>query len=151
MRNPIRIALIVSVLIIPLSLFGQVDCFEKTLKISRIQGQVFDPQGIPVSRTSITLTHLHDNKPLVIVQVDDTGRFHMDAPSGEYWLTVTSNGFFPTSIPVRVRYGLLRLLPARNIYLILRLGAGIPCPAGTLSVKEFHSTLKKLKEHPSPY
>jgi hypothetical protein len=146
MRNPIRIALIASVILIPLSSFGQMDCFEKTLNVSRVEGQVFDLQGNTVSGSSITLTLLHDNKPVVTAIADNTGRFHLDASSGVYWLTATNNGFAPASVPVRVRHGLLRLLPVKNIYLILGLGSPMPCPDGTLSKKEFQSTIKSFND-----
>ena len=144
MRNLARNTLLGSVLLVPLSSFGQTDCFVKTLKVSRVEGQVFDPRGVPVSGSSVIL--LKNNKPTVTAKTDDAGRFQLDTPAGEYWLRAANTGFAPATVPVRVRHGFLRVLPSRGVYLILGVGMLLPCPAGTLSAKEFQSTIKKLKE-----
>ena len=145
MRNLARAAFVASVLSVPLSSLGQMDCFGvRTLKVSRIEGQVFDPQGVPVSGSTVTL--LEHNNPMITATTDGAGRFHLDAPAGEYWLRATNTGFAPATVPVRVRRGLLRVLPSRGVYLILGVGIFLPCPAGTLSEKEFQSTIKNFKE-----
>jgi hypothetical protein len=145
MRNLARAAFVTSVLLVPFSLFGQMDCFlVRTLKVSRIEGRVFDPQGIPVSGSTVAI--LKDNKSMIAATTDGAGRFHLDTPAGEYWLRATHIGFKPATVPVRVRHGLLRLLPSRDVYLILGAGMFLPCPAGTLGEKEFQSTIENLKE-----
>jgi hypothetical protein len=121
------------------------DCFGvKTLKVSRVEGQVFDPQGVTVSGSTVTL--LDHNMPMVEATTDVAGRFHMNAPAGEYWLRAMNTGFAPATVPVRVRRGLLRLLPSGRVRLILGVGMFLPCPAGTLSEKEFQATIKNLRE-----
>ena len=145
MRGMAHTAFVASVFLIPLSLFGQMDCFGvKTLKVSRIEGQVFDPQGVPVSGSSVTL--LEHNMQTITATTDNAGRFQLDTPAGEYWLRATNTGFAPATVPVRVRRGFLRLLPSGRVHLILGVGMFLPCPAGTLSEKEFQSTIKNLKE-----
>jgi|ERR1039458_3956432 hypothetical protein len=144
MRNLARAAFVTSVLLVPFSLFGQMDCFMRTLKVSRIEGHVFDPQGVPVSGSMVTL--LERNKPMIVATTDGAGRFHLDTPAGKYWLRATNVGFAPATVLVRVRHDLLRLLPSRGVYLILGVGMFLPCPAGTFSEKEFQSTIKNFKE-----
>jgi hypothetical protein len=128
------------------------DCFGvRALKVSRVEGQVFDPQGVPVPGSSVALLEL--NKPTMTATTDGAGRFHMDAPAGEYWLRATNTGFAPATVPIRVRRGLLRVVPSRGVYLILGVGFFLPCPAGILSEKEFQSTIKSfekaIEEHPT--
>lgn len=145
MRNLTRNALVASVLLIPLSLFGQMDCFGvKTLKVSRVEGQVFDPQGVPVSGASVVL--LQNSEPVASATADRAGKFHLDAPAGGYWLRATNIGFAPATVPIRIRHGLLKLRSSGSVYLILGVGMFLPCPAGTLSEKEFQSTIKNLED-----
>ena len=139
------IAFITSLLLVPLSLFGQRDCFYfPVLKVSRVEGRVFDPRGVPVPGASVVL--LQDKKPVATMTTDNAGWFRVEAPVGLYWLRVDSTGFAPSIALVRVRHGLLRPVQTRSVYLILGLGMVLPCPAGTLSKKEFQSTVKSLDE-----
>jgi hypothetical protein len=138
-------AFVASIFLVPLSLFGQMDCFgARTLKVARVEGQVFDPQGVPVSGPSVTL--LKNNEPTTTATTDSAGKFHLDTPAGLYWLRATNTGFAPATVPVQVRHGFPRLLPSRGVYLILGVGMFLPCPAGTLSEREFQSTVKRFKE-----
>ena len=60
---------------------AQVDCvMHKKLAVSRVQGQVYDPTGVPIPGAMISLTK--DGTSSIQTKTGDDGRFRVDVASG---------------------------------------------------------------------
>lgn len=129
---------------------AQVDYFAiKSVKVSRIWGQVFDPSGEYVANASVSL--LVKGEAKFSAAVDSQGRFEIEAPPGDYWIRARADGFAAATVVVHVRHGLSRILPSKATYMILGLGNYQPCPPGTTSKREFQKVVTEFKEKTREY
>src|ERR1035438_1975706 len=113
-------------------MLGQVDCFGyKTLSVSRVQGQVFDPQGESVPGVVVLLEQ--DRKEVIRATTDGEGRFSIKAADGNYEIYADLRGFEPAFANIRLGNDLAHVFHPSKLWLILGIGVGEPCPSSTTS------------------
>ena len=124
--------------------FGQVaivDCVEqRKLFVPRVQGQVFDGAGVPVSGALVSL--ISDAKPTIQATTDATGQFSFKVDSGDYTLKASYPGFETTTVELEVGRDLLNLFHPTALRVILSVGS-MDCPWVTTSNKEFKGLAHK--------
>ena len=80
-------------------------CPAPPVTLSRIEGNVTDPEGAAISRANIDLfpSKSKDQAPVKTVTPDSDGHFSMaDVAPGGYQLRISSTGFSPLFIPMKV-------------------------------------------------
>jgi hypothetical protein len=83
-------------------------CGAPPVTVSRVEGNVSNPEGAAISRANIELfpSKSKDQAPLKTVTPDSDGRFSMaDVAPGDYQLRISSTGFSPLFIPIKVGPG----------------------------------------------
>ena len=116
---------------------AQVDCVEPhQIAVSHVQGQVFDPFGIPVPRATVILVPKKGNA--LETKADGAGRFEVNAPSGHYAMKVEQQGFAFSKVELKIRRGFWKVLPREKLLVLLGF-AGSYCPEVITSKEEFLS------------
>ena len=123
---------------------AQVDCFYKALSVSRVQGQVFDPSGLPIPATVLSLKQ--GGKEMTRATTDDQGRFSIRNANGKYELHTEARGFAPAFAPINVGNDFEHAFHPGKLWLILSVGATEPCPSVTTSHKQFLQTLSDYRK-----
>jgi Carboxypeptidase regulatory-like domain len=124
---------------------AQIDCFGyKTLQVSRVQGQVFDPSGVLVPGAVVLLKL--DGKEVSRETTGADGRFYIKAVDGKYELRVDARGFASAFAYINVGNDLAHAFRPSKLWLILGLGMGEPCPSSTTSHKKFLNILSEYKK-----
>ena len=123
--------------------FCQSDCIGyKNLVVSKIEGRVFDPSGVPIPNALVTVTRNADMG--VSDTTDANGSFSMPSTSGEYKVHAALAGFESAFAIIEVRHGLTSIFHRKSLWLILGVGGAEPCPTSTTSRAEF---LKIIDEY----
>ena len=81
-------------------------CGAPAVTVSRVEGNVSDPEGAAISHANIELfrSKSKDQAATKTVTPDSDGHFSMaDVASGDYQLRISSTGFAPLFIPISVR------------------------------------------------
>ena len=135
-----------------ISAAAQVNCVApRTVHVSRVQGQVFDPLGAFVPGAEVSLRS--GKGALLQTTTDSMGRFQMDAAPGQYVLEVVIPAFQFSSAELVVDPDLGNLKRPDTLWVIVGLG-GVSCPLVTTSKKEFQQMIradkKRLKETTQP-
>lgn len=128
---------------------AQVDCVSpRTLKVSRVQGQVFDISGNAVPGVVVSL--VQDGKPTAQFHTGSNGEFQFKAAPGRYVLKAVVPAFQSTSVELEVGSDLGNLFHPSTLYVIVGL-QGSFCPWVTTSNREFQKIVRannqRLKEH----
>jgi hypothetical protein len=123
--------------------YAQIDCFYKTLSVSRVQGRVFDQLGQPISGAMILLKQ--DRKEMSRATTDADGRFSIKVADGKYELHADAQGFAPTFAYINVGNHLAHAFHPSKLWLMLAVGAGGPCPANTTNHRQFVEALGEYK------
>jgi len=80
-------------------------CGAPPVTVSRVEGNVFDPEGAAISRANIELfrSKSKDQAAMKTAAPNSDGHFSMaDVASGDYQLRISSTGFAPLFIPITV-------------------------------------------------
>jgi hypothetical protein len=125
--------------------FGQVDCFGYRMHlVSKIEGRIFDPSGIPLPKAKVTL--LRDSAVVDRAETDERGWFEIKAPRGKYNLRAEARGFAEGFAMLDVAHDPNHLLHRSTLWIILGLGFSEPCPTSTTSHREFLHLLQTQKQ-----
>jgi len=127
---------------------AQIDCVSpKALKVTRVQGQVFDITGLAVSGVAVSL--VQEGKPTAQFRTGATGQFQFNAAPGRYVLKVEAPAFQRSNVELIVGRDLSNVFHPGTLRLILGLG-GLFCPWATTSNRKFQKMVRvnkqKLKE-----
>jgi hypothetical protein len=116
---------------------AQVDCVYKTIFVSRVQGRVFDPRGIPISFSVISL--VQEGKVSVEAKTNEKGEFHFANASGRFEFRASAPGFASSYAFMDVGSDLRSLFHRSTLWVILDVGEdGMHmCPLVTTSNKAF--------------
>lgn len=136
-----RIALALTTLAsISLSAHGQVDCVDPNLiRVSRIQGHVFDPSGAPIPAAQVSLSQ--NNTIVATNQTGEAGGFSFRVPGGEYEIRIQAKGFDQLHFHVSSGNDVSSDFRKSDIRAILSIAHG-SCSWATTSSKEFQQELK---------
>jgi Carboxypeptidase regulatory-like domain len=126
---------------------AQVDCVDPhPILVSHVQGQVFDPFGIPVPEATISLVPSKGDAFKAAANAD--GEFEIIAPDGKYALQVEQQGFQLSTVELKLGRDVRNLLRRQKLLVLLGF-AGSYCPLVTTSKQEFLSAtqenIKRLK------
>jgi Carboxypeptidase regulatory-like domain len=124
--------------------YAQVDCVAKALSVSRIQGRVFDPLGEPVPGAVVSLKR--DGNEVAGVTTNDVGRFSVKAAVGKCELHTKAPGFEEAFAFIDVSDGLAQVFHPVNLWMILGVGSGEPCPSSTTSHRQFLKIIRDYKQ-----
>jgi hypothetical protein len=120
---------------------GIVDCvMQKKLLVSRVQGRVFDPSGVPVPGAQIALSR--EGAQQIQSKTDAKGEFTLRVPSGSYRFKAKLQGFEVTEAELEVGNDLANLARPTALKVILAL-PGMNCPWVTASNKEFKELVRQ--------
>jgi hypothetical protein len=118
-----------------------IDCvMQRKLVVSWVQGQVFDPNGIPIPGAQITLNR--DGLRQAQSTTDANGNFALDVPPGNYVFRAELRGFEVTTAELEVGRDIANLVRPKALKVILAL-SGMNCPWVTSSNKEFKEIVHK--------
>jgi hypothetical protein len=128
---------------------AQVDCVgPKTLKVSRVQGQVFDITGNAVPGVVVSL--VQEEKPTAQFHTGANGEFQFKAIPGRYVLKAEVPAFQSTSVELEVGRNIGNLFHPSTLRVIVGL-YGSFCPWATTSNSEFQKIVRannrRLKDH----
>ncbi|HME57577.1 MAG TPA: carboxypeptidase-like regulatory domain-containing protein [Terracidiphilus sp.] len=128
---------------------AQVDCISpKLLKVSRVQGQVFDITGAAVPGVVVSL--VQDGKSTAQFHTGSNGEFQFKPAPGLYLLKAEVPAFQRASVELKVGRDLWNLLHPSTLRVIVGL-YGSFCPWVTTSNREFQKMVRannqRLKEH----
>lgn len=120
---------------------GIVDCIvQPKIAVSRVRGQAFDPQGVPVP--NVTISAERDLSAIIKSKTDSNGRFDLKLPDGTYRLRAELVGFEITTADLEVGRDLFTLLRPRSLKVILAL-PGYNCPWVTTSERVLRESTRK--------
>jgi hypothetical protein len=118
------------------------------LKVSRVQGQVFDITGNAVPGVVVSL--VQDGKSTVQFRTASNGEFQFKAAPGRYVLKAVVPAFQSASVELEVGRNLGNLFHPSTLYVIFGLHGSF-CPWATTNNQEFQKKVRannqKLKEH----
>jgi len=121
--------------------YGIVDCvMQPKLVVSRVQGQVFDPYGVPVPGALIALSH--DGVQQAQATTDANGKFALSVPSGTYHFWAELRGFEVTTADLEVGRDVANLIHRKTLKVILGL-PGMNSPWVTTSNKELKQMARR--------
>jgi len=121
-----------------------VDCvYPRRVSVSRIQGRVFDPFGVPVPGVVITLVD-EDGRTLQ-TKSDGGGRFQIAASPGKYSFKADFPMFQTSDTELAVGEDLIGFIHPSHLYVILGL-TGSECAWITTSRKEFEQVISDNKK-----
>jgi hypothetical protein len=128
---------------------AQVDCVSpKPIKVSRVQGQVFDITGKAVPGVVVSL--VQEGKPTAQFHTGLNGEFQFKAANGQYVLKTEVPAFQSTSVELIVGNSALSHFHPSTLRVIVGL-YGSFCPWATTSNREFQKMVRannqRLKEH----
>jgi len=125
--------------------YAQVDCFAyKALKVSRVQGQVFSPDGEPAPGVEISLKQ--ERMEVSRATADGQGRFSMTAADGDYELRADLRGFSSAFAYINLGHDLARAFHPGKLWLMLGVGTFGPCPSSSTSHKQFLQILSDYRK-----
>ena len=135
--------------IVATSATAQVGCVSpRTLKVSRVQGQVFDITGNVVPGVVVSL--VQEGKPTAQFHTGSNGEFQFKVAPGLYVLKAEVPAFQSTSVELKVGRDLWNLFHPSTLRVIVGL-YGSFCPWATTSNREFQKMVRannqRLKEH----
>jgi Carboxypeptidase regulatory-like domain len=111
------------------------------LSLSRLQGTVFGPSGVPVPQ--IVIQALQDGAVMATTHTDDKGKFAFAAAPGKYVLHIQFLGSKSLDLNVRIAHHVEFFRSAR-IRMVLGL-SGTRCSFATTSNKQFKNEMKRYK------
>src|SRR5580698_8417111 len=112
-----------------------IDCvMQHKVVVARVEGQVFDPSGVPVAGVQIALSH--DGLQQAQSKTDTSGKFILDVPSGSYEFRAELRDFEVTTAQLEVGRDIENLVHPKALKVIIAL-SGMNCPWVTTSYKEF--------------
>lgn len=128
---------------------AQVGCVSpRTLKVSRVQGQVFDITGNAVPGVVVSL--VQEGKPTAQFHTGSNGEFQFKVAPGLYVLKAVVPAFQSTSVELEVGRNLWNSFHPSTLRVIVGL-YGSFCPWATNSNREFMKMVRannqRLKEH----
>jgi hypothetical protein len=128
---------------------AQVDCISpKMLKVSRVQGQVFDITGAVVPGVVVSL--VREGKSTAQFHTGSDGKFQFIATPGIYVLKAEVPSFQRASVQLEVGRNIGNLFRPSTLRVIVGL-SGSFCPWATTSNREFQKMVRannqRLKEH----
>jgi hypothetical protein len=128
---------------------AQVDCVSpRTLKVSRVQGQVFDITGNALPGVVVSL--VQEGKPTAQFHTGSNGEFQFKATPGRYILQAEVPAFQRASVELNVGRDLGNLFHPSTLRVIIGL-YGSFCPWATTSNREFQKMVRdnnrRLKEN----
>jgi hypothetical protein len=128
---------------------AQVDCVgPRTLKASRVQGQVFDITGNAVPGVVVSL--VQEGKPTAQFHTGSNGEFQFKVAPGLYVLKAVVTAFQSTSVELEVGRNLWNSFHPSTLRVIVGL-YGSFCPWATTSNREFQKIVRannqRLKEN----
>jgi hypothetical protein len=134
--------------IIASSAVAQVDCVgANALKVSRVQGQVFDITGMAVHGAVVSL--VKEGKSTAQFRTGASGQFQFNAAPGRYVLKAEAPVFQRSDVELIVGRSLSNLFHPGTLRVILGLG-GLFCSRATTSNWEFQKMVRtnnrRLKE-----
>ena len=119
---------------------AQVDCVSpRTLKVSRVQGQVFDITGNAVPGVVVSL--VQDGKSTAQFRTGAMGQFQFKAAPGRYILQAEVPAFQRASVELNVGRNLGNLFHSSTLRVIVGL-YGSFCPWATTSSREFQKMVR---------
>jgi hypothetical protein len=120
--------------------YGIIDCvMQRKLVVSRVQGQVIDPNGAPVSDARISLSR--GGQETIQSKTDAVGRFKLNVPSVSYTFMAELRGFEVTTAELEVGRDIANLFHPTALRVILAL-PGMNCPWVTTSNKELEQMVR---------
>ena len=128
---------------------AQVNCISpKPLKVSRVQGQVFDITGNAVPGVVVSL--VQEGKSKAQFHTGAIGQFQFKAAPGRYVLNAVVPAFQRASVELEVGRNLGNLFHPSTLYVIVGLHGSF-CPWVTTSDREFQKIVRdnnqRLKEN----
>jgi hypothetical protein len=121
--------------------YGIVDCIEqKRLAVRRVQGRVYDPNGVALEGALITLSSETEGE--VQSKTNEAGEFLVRVHPGRYSFRATFPGFESTRANVEVGFDVISVVHPTALHVILAL-PGVNCPWVTTSNKEFKGIVHK--------
>ncbi len=128
---------------------AQVDCISpKTLKVSRVQGQVFDITGAAVPGGVVSL--VQEGKSTAQFRTGASGEFQFKTAPGRYVLKAEVPAFQSTSVQLEVGRNIGNLFHPSTLRVIVGLNGSF-CSWATTSDREFQKIVRannqRLKEH----
>jgi hypothetical protein len=127
---------------------AQVNCIgQKPLRVSRVQGQVFDITGNAMPGVVVSL--VQEGRSTAQFRTGSTGSFQFKAVPGVYLLKAEVPAFQSTSVELKVGHDLWNLFHPSTLCVIVGL-YGSFCPWATTSNREFKKIVRannqRLKE-----
>jgi Carboxypeptidase regulatory-like domain len=120
--------------------YGIVDCvMQRKLVVARVQGQVFDPSGIPVPGVLVALSR--DGMQIAETTTGPNGKFALNLASGSYHFRAKLRGFEATTADLDVGRDIANLVHRKTLKVILALPA-MDCPWVTTSNKELRQLVR---------
>jgi hypothetical protein len=113
-----------------------VDCVEqKAVTVRRVQGQVFDPNGVPVPGVIVSLSS--EAHPDIQSKTGAAGEFSIKARPGRYVLKALYPNFETTRAELDIGEDVISIFHPTALRIILALH-GMNCPWVTANKKEFN-------------
>ena len=123
---------------------GIVDCVgQPEVHVANLRGGVFDPTGVGIPRVDLILKRA--DRVVAQTTSDQTGRFDIKIPSGEYELHVQSQHFRAIPLTVHVGIDVHSLFHPGELHWILNL-AGMNCSWATTNSAAFEKEIRLFKE-----
>lgn len=118
-------------------------CVSRVMRVSRVQGTVFNTSGIPIPNVTVSLEL--QGKAVATTKTDDVGRFSIPANPGIYDLRADGNGFAPESRRIEIGSDTVRMFRPKHLWIILYVGRlSEDCGLwATTSRKQFEEVVQK--------
>jgi len=122
----------------------QVDCVYRRIRVSRVQGAVFDRIGEPIPNVEVELKR--DDKTIATTKTNQAGEFSIPIGPGTYELNAKAQGFYPGFAHLDVGSDLVRAFKPTHLWMIMDVGIQDKCPLTTTSRREFEEAIRNEKQ-----
>jgi len=120
-------------------------CVYPVIRISRVQGAVYDPSGVAIPNVKIELKN--PDKIVATVTTNEHGEFSMAAAPGRYNLLANAQAFAPGFASIDVGNDLATAFVATRLYMILNVGMTVEnCTLTTTSRRKFEKAVREFTQ-----
>jgi protocatechuate 3,4-dioxygenase beta subunit len=119
-------------------------CVYQTISVSRVQGTIVDPSGVPIPNVEVELKR--DGERAAVTTTGENGEFSIQAPPGAYDLNAHGKAFAPGFARIDVGTDLARIVRPTHIWMILDVGMTMEnCTFATTSRRQFEKAIQAFK------
>jgi hypothetical protein len=119
-------------------------CVYRTISVSRVQGTIVDPSGVPIPNVDDELKR--DGKRTATGTTNESGEFSIQASPGVYDLNAHGSAFARGFARIDIGTDLVRLARPTHIWMILDVGMTMEnCTLATTSRRQFEKAIQAFK------